>query len=44
MRPSVEEIPGAGEFLPAARTLPVLREAVQACRGCTVYRDYFRRL
>jgi uracil-DNA glycosylase family protein len=39
MRPSVEEVPGADAFVPATRTLPVLREAVQACRGCTLYRE-----
>lgn len=28
----------AAEFLPEKRTLPVLREAVQHCRGCDLYR------
>jgi uracil-DNA glycosylase len=29
---------GAAAFLPARRSLPALREAVQACRGCELYR------
>jgi len=29
---------GAAEFLPAKKTLPTLREAVQDCRGCDLYR------
>ena len=29
---------GATTFLPEKRTLPVLREAVQSCRGCDLYR------
>ena len=29
----------AEPFLPADRTLPVLRQAVQACRGCDLYRN-----
>jgi len=29
----------AEPFLPEDRTLPVLREAVQACRGCDLYRN-----
>lgn len=28
----------ATEFIPKQRTLPVLREAVQECRGCDLYR------
>jgi DNA polymerase len=28
----------AAEFIPARKTLPVLREAVQSCRGCDLYR------
>jgi uracil-DNA glycosylase len=28
---------GAAEFLPARKTLPQLREAVQGCRGCDLY-------
>jgi DNA polymerase len=30
---------GAAEFIPDRKTLPVLREAVQDCRGCGFYRD-----
>jgi DNA polymerase len=30
---------GAAPFVPEERTLPVLREAVQHCRGCDLYRD-----
>jgi DNA polymerase len=30
-------IRSAAEFLPAGATLPVLREAVQSCRGCELY-------
>jgi uracil-DNA glycosylase family protein len=30
---------GATPFVPADRTLPVLREAVQNCRGCDLYRN-----
>jgi uracil-DNA glycosylase len=30
---------GATSFVPADRTLPVLREAVQNCRGCDLYRN-----
>jgi uracil-DNA glycosylase len=29
---------GAAEFVPAKKTLPQLREAVQCCRGCDLYR------
>jgi uracil-DNA glycosylase len=29
----------ASEFLPSRRTLPALREAVQGCRGCDLWRD-----
>jgi uracil-DNA glycosylase len=29
---------GASPFVPAERTLPVLREAVQQCHGCDLYR------
>ena len=28
----------AAEFIPAKKTLPALREAVQNCRGCSLYR------
>jgi DNA polymerase len=37
-RPSPDEFPGAESFLPSRRTLPSLRAAVQACRGCPLYR------
>jgi uracil-DNA glycosylase len=30
--------PGAGDFLPARRTVPAMRRAVQDCRGCDLYR------
>jgi DNA polymerase len=30
---------GAAPFVPKDRTLPVLREAVQNCRGCDLYRN-----
>jgi DNA polymerase len=29
----------AAEYLPARKTLPALREAVQGCRGCDLYRN-----
>jgi DNA polymerase len=32
------ELSGAAEFVPAKKTLPQLREAVQGCRGCDLYR------
>jgi uracil-DNA glycosylase len=32
------ELKSAAEFIPARKTLPVLREAVQRCRGCDLYR------
>jgi uracil-DNA glycosylase len=31
------ELQGAGVFIPEAKTLPVLRDAVQECRGCDLY-------
>jgi DNA polymerase len=31
--------PGASAWVPAEITLPALREAVHACRGCELYRD-----
>ncbi len=31
--------PGAADWLPRDRSLPALRHAVQACRGCDLYRD-----
>jgi uracil-DNA glycosylase family protein len=33
------EMEGAKPFVPDNRTLPVLREAVQDCRGCDLYRN-----
>ena len=33
-----EILRGAATFLPEKRTLPVLRDAVQSCRGCDLYR------
>lgn len=41
-RPSPEEVPGAEGFLPEKHTLPLLRAAIPACRGCTLYRDATR--
>src|SRR5437868_14759042 len=41
-RPSPDEVPGAEGFLPEKHTLPMLRAAVPACRGCTLYRDATR--
>lgn len=42
-RPTAEELatdyPGAERFMPARRTLAAMREAVQGCRGCPLYRD-----
>jgi uracil-DNA glycosylase len=32
------ELKSAADFVPARKTLPVLREAVQSCRGCDLYR------
>ncbi|MEU6263881.1 UdgX family uracil-DNA binding protein [Saccharopolyspora shandongensis] len=32
-------MPGAEEFVPSRARLPGLREAVQGCRGCGLYRD-----
>jgi uracil-DNA glycosylase len=37
-RPTPEQFPGAQAFLPSTHTLPVLRAAVQCCRGCPLYR------
>jgi DNA polymerase len=31
--------PGAGPFLPASHALGALREAVQSCRGCPLYKN-----
>jgi len=33
-----EPFRGAARFLPEKRTLPMLRDAVQSCRGCDLYR------
>ncbi|MGN6599889.1 MAG: UdgX family uracil-DNA binding protein [Actinomycetes bacterium] len=33
------EVDGAAPFVPAHATLTTLREAVQGCRGCELYRD-----
>jgi uracil-DNA glycosylase len=34
-----EERPGAQRWVPDGATLPELREAIQACHGCELYRD-----
>ena len=31
--------PGAGEFVPASRSLPTLSKAAAQCRGCDLYED-----
>ena len=31
--------PGAAQFVPEKHTLPVLRQAVQRCRGCDLYKN-----
>jgi DNA polymerase len=33
------DVPGAEAFLPGRHVLPALREAVQTCHGCTLYRE-----
>src|SRR3954469_20980200 len=33
------KFPGAEEWVPSEPTLPLLREAAQACHGCDLYRD-----
>ncbi|HEX7039721.1 MAG TPA: UdgX family uracil-DNA binding protein [Trueperaceae bacterium] len=33
------EYPGAERFMPGTTTLAAMREAVQGCRGCPLYRD-----
>jgi uracil-DNA glycosylase len=35
----MEETGSAADFLPARLTLPALREAVQGCRGCPLYKN-----
>lgn len=37
--PSTNNTPGAATFVPATHSLPVLSQAVQACRGCELYRN-----
>jgi uracil-DNA glycosylase len=37
-KPSRDEFPGAEQFVPAQRSLAVLREAANTCRGCPLYR------
>jgi DNA polymerase len=37
-RPRPSEIPGAEVYVPEVHTLPVLREAVQGCHGCPLYK------
>lgn len=39
MATTSEDRPGASSWVPAEPTLPALREAVQDCRGCELYRD-----
>ena len=34
-----EERPGAQQWVPGRASLPALRDAVQECRGCELYRD-----
>lgn len=36
---TTSKVPGAAEFVPASHALPVLRTAVQGCRGCDLYRN-----
>lgn len=33
------KVPGAAPFIPASRSLTVLRKAVQGCRGCDIYHN-----
>ena len=35
----MEETSSAADFLPPRLTLPALREAVQGCRGCRLYKN-----
>jgi len=37
--PAKTASPGAAKFVPPTHSLPVLREAVQGCRGCDLYRN-----
>src|SRR5688500_6420416 len=41
-RPRPSDYPGAEVYLPDTHELPVLREAVQSCRGCPLYRGATR--
>jgi uracil-DNA glycosylase family protein len=36
------EAPGAARFVPESRSLPLLRDSVQGCRGCDLYRHATR--
>jgi len=38
-RTRTREAPGAAAFVPPTRSLKVLREAAQGCRGCEIYRN-----
>jgi hypothetical protein len=38
------ELQGAGAFIPETKTFPVLRDAVQECRGCDLYQKNRRKL
>jgi uracil-DNA glycosylase len=38
-RTRTREAPGAAPFVPQTHSLKVLREAVQSCRGCEIYRN-----
>ena len=35
----MEETGSAADFLPSRMTLPALRDAVQGCRGCPLYKN-----
>ena len=37
--PGIALLVSAAEYLPGRKTLPALREAVQGCRGCDLYRN-----
>lgn len=39
MTTNADAAEGAASFVPEDRTLPILREAVQQCRGCDLYRN-----
>lgn len=36
---NISKVPGAEPFVPPQHDLPVLRQAVQECRGCDLYRN-----